>query len=150
MTYICKKIQEMYYKLIRENINGKAVRGTLYSVEHRFSRSAGIYKEYLTPIAPTLENTDYLIPALIYKVQVTHSPKFGKLMPILCQVPNRTGIRIHRGTKPEHSKGCILIPNKDICEQLTNTLLQEQNHKEPTYLEIYEKQTNSRTDLQDH
>ena len=140
----------MYYKLIRKKRDGKAVRGHIYSVEHRFSRSAGIYKEYLTEIAPTLENADCLIPALIYKVNVTHSPKFGKLMPVLLQVPGRTGIRIHRGTKPEHSKGCILIPDKDICERLTNTLLQEQNHKEPIYLEIYEnQQTNPRTDLQD-
>lgn len=128
----------MYYKLIRQSTDGKAVRGQLYSVEHRFSRSAGIYKEYLTSLAPTLENADCLIPALIYKVQVTRSPKFGKLLPELVQVPGRTGIRIHKGTKPEHSKGCILITDGTLCEQLTNTLLQEQQHKEPTYLEIYE------------
>ena len=138
----------MYYKLIRHRFRtgasqpcgeeGKAVRGHLYSVEHRFSRSAGIYREYLTEIAPTLENADCLIPALIYKLQVTRSPKFGKLLPELVQVPGRSGIRIHRGTKPEHSRGCILIPDAALCEQLTNTLLQEQQHKEPTYLEIYE------------
>ena len=98
----------MYYKLIRQTRDGKAVRGQLYSVNHRFSRSAGIYREYLTPIAPTLENADCLIPALIYKVQVTQSPKFKRLLPVLCQVPGRTGIRIHFGTLPEHSKGCIL------------------------------------------
>ena len=136
----------MYYKLIRQERAGKAVRGRIYSVEHRYSGSIGIYREYLTPIAPTLENADCLIPALIYKVQVTQSPKFGKLLPVLVQVPGRTGIRIHRGTKPEHSKGCILLPDKEICERLTNTLLQEQNHKEPIYLEIYE----SRTIVQNH
>ena len=129
----------MYYKLIREHIDGKAVRGHLYSVEHRFSRSAGIYKEYLTPIAPTLENADCLIPALIYKVQVTRSPKFRKLLPILLQVPNRSGIRIHKGTKPEHSKGCILIPDATLCDQLTNTLLNEQQHNEPIYIELCDK-----------
>ena len=128
----------MYYKLIRQTTDGKAVRGHLYSVEHRFSRSAGIYKEYLTEIAPTLENADCLIPALIYKVQVTRSPKFGKLLPVLCQVPGRSGIRIHKGTKPGHSRGCILIADAMVCEQLTNTLLQEQQHKETTYLEIHE------------
>lgn len=26
-------------------------------------------------------------------------------------VPNRTEILIHQGTKPQHSQGCILIPN---------------------------------------
>ena len=138
-----QKILLMYYKLIRQSSEGKAVRGHLYSVEHRFSRSAGIYKEYLTEIAPTLENADCLIPALIYKVQVTMSPRFGKLMPILLQVPGRTGIRIHRGTKPEHSKGCILIPDTELCEQLTNTILQEQQHNQSTYLEIYERRTES-------
>ena len=135
----------MYYKLIRQERAGKAVRGRIYSVEHRYSGSIGIYREYLTPIAPTLENADCLIPALIYKVQVTQSPKFGKLLPVLVQVPGRTGIRIHRGTKPEHSKGCILV-SSDIESRLTNTLLQEQNHKEPIYLEIYE----SRTIVQNH
>lgn len=139
----------MYYKLIRKHIDGKAVRGTIYSVEHRFSRSAGIYKEYLTEIAPTLENADCLIPALIFRMQVTRSPKFGKLLPELVQVPGRSGIRIHRGTKPEHSKGCILIPNGEICERLTNTLLQEQQHKEPIYLEIYES-FKSQSNVQNH
>ena len=128
----------MYYKLIRQTRDGKAVRGQLYSVNHRFSRSAGIYREYLTPIAPTLENADCLIPALIYKVQVTQSPKFKRLLPVLCQVPGRTGIRIHFGTLPEHSKGCVLVTDRDLCNQLTNTLLQEQQHNEPTYIEIYE------------
>ena len=132
----------MYYKLIREHREGKAVRGHIYSVEHRYSGSAGIYREYLTPIAPTLENADCIIPALVYKTQVTLSPKFGKLLPELVQVPGRTGIRIHSGTKPEHSRGCILITDKAICERFTNTLLVEQQNKEPTYLEIYETGNN--------
>lgn len=128
----------MYYKLIRDQRDGKAVRGHIYSVEHRYSGSAGIYREYLTPIAPTLENADCIIPALIYKTQMTISPKFGKLMPELVQVPGRTGIRIHFGTQPEHSKGCILITDKVICDRFTKTLLVEQQNKEPIYLEIYE------------
>lgn len=147
LVYICTKFQtNMYYKLIREQRDGKAVRGHIYSVEHRYSGSAGIYQEYLTPIAPTLENADCMIPALIYKTQVTRSPKFGKLLPELVQVPGRTGIRIHYGTKPGHSKGCILITNHEICARFTNTLLVEQQNKEPIYLEIYETGTN----LQNH
>ena len=90
-----------YYKLIREkssspasNDNSKVVRGTLYSVEHRYSGSAGEYKEYLTPICPTLENADYLIPALIYKVQVTQSR----------QISVRSLYRIVSGeTHPKHT-----------------------------------------------
>ena len=124
-----------YYKLIRKPADGKAVRGTLYQTEHRYSGSAGEYKEYLHPICETLENVDYIIPALTYKVSATQSPKFKRLLPILEQVPNRSGIRIHRGTKPEHSKGCILV--SPACEQeLTALFLSEQKSREETRLEI--------------
>ena len=58
---------------------------------------------------PTLENADFLIPDGSYKVEKSWSPKFRKFLPELLEVPDRTGIRIHRGTLPEHSKGCILL-----------------------------------------
>ena len=132
----------MFYKLIRNipsspasNDNSKAVPGTLCSVEHRYSGSTGEYKEYLTPICSTLENADYLIPPLVYKVQVTQSPRFRRLLPILLQVPGRTGIRLHRGSRPEHSTGCILV-SPDNEKLLTELWLKEQNDHEQTYLEI--------------
>lgn len=125
----------MYYKLIRRKPEGAAVRGTLFSVEHRYSGSAGEYKEYLTPICDTLENTDYLIPALCYKVAVTKSPRFGRLLPVLQQVPNRSGIRFHRGSRPEHSKGCILI-SPDNEQTLTARWLAEQSAREETRVDI--------------
>ena len=125
----------MYYKLIRQPAKGATVRGTLYSVEHRFSRSVSVYKEYLTPICDTLENADYLVPALIYRVAVTHSPRFNRLLPVLQQVPGRTGIRFHRGTRPEHSKGCVLVSKEDE-EKLTALWLKEQNDHEETRIEF--------------
>jgi hypothetical protein len=124
-----------YYKLIRKKTDGKGVRGTLYSVAHRYSGSAGIYREYLTPLCETLENADYLVPALIYKVQVTQSPRFKRLLPVLCQVPGRSGIRIHRGTKPEHSKGCILV-SAEKEKVLTELWLKEQHDHEETRIEF--------------
>ena len=127
----------MYYKLIRDKAEGKAVRGIIYRTEHRFSRSAGIYKEYLTKVCDTLENADCLVPALIYKVAVTQSAKFKRLLPVLQHVPGRNGIRIHRGTKPEHSKGCILVSADDE-QKLTAKWLKEQNDKQEIRLEIYE------------
>ena len=125
----------MYYKLIRKAAEGKAVKGTLYSVEHRYSGSAGEYKEYLTPICSTLENADYIIPALVYKVQVTQSPKFRRLLPCLVQVPGRSGIRVHRGTKPEHSKGCIIVSAANELVLTELWLTEQQNHEE-TRIEI--------------
>ena len=58
---------------------------------------------------PTLENADYLIPAGTYPVERTFSRKFQKFLPEILDVPDRFGIRMHRGTKPEHSQGCILL-----------------------------------------
>ena len=135
----------MYYKLIRQpkgptetypNDPKNAVRGMICVVQHRYSGSCGEYKEYLTPVAHTLENADYLIPALTYKLQVNLSPKFGKLMPVLMQVPGRTGIRIHGGTKPSHSQGCILCTRRKEYQAFVQTLLAEQRSNAPIYLEI--------------
>ena len=118
-----------YYKLIRMPAKGKAVRGRLYeATETRF-------EETLIPICDTMENADYLIPALIYGIGVTLSPKFKRLLPILDQVPGREGIRIHRGTHPKHSKGCILVP-PHMEKALTEKLLREQRSREECRIEI--------------
>ena len=86
--------------LIRKKTAGKAVTGTL--------TFPLINKE--EPITvPSLENADYLIPEGTYTVERTWSPKFKKYLPELLDVPDRSGIRIHRGSLPEHSRGCILL-----------------------------------------
>ena len=117
-----------YYKLIRKPAQGKAVQGRLYLCTGRGEIG----------ICDTMENADFLVPALVYRVAVTQSPKFKRLMPILQQVPNRSGIRIHRGTKPEHSKGCILVPDIDTEKSITTALLKEQKAREEIRLEILE------------
>ena len=58
---------------------------------------------------PTIENADFIIPAGTYPLNRTWSPKFKKLLPLIEEVPEREGIRIHTGTKPEHSTGCVLV-----------------------------------------
>ena len=118
-----------YYKLIRMPEDGKAVRGRLYMV------SESRFEEVLTPVCDTIENADHLIPALIYGIGVTMSPRFKRLLPIVRQVPGRTGIRFHRGSRPEHSKGCILISGSDE-QKLTARWLAEQTAHEEIRLEI--------------
>ena len=128
----------MYYKLIRAMPDDKAVPGKLYRVSHYYNKRTGLLVERLHFVCSTLENADYLIPALIYKVQVTQSPRFRRLLPVLTQVPGRSGIRFHRGSRPEHSKGCILI--SDSMEQsLTARWLAEQSASEETRLEIVDQ-----------
>ena len=113
----------MYICLYRNAPQGSAITGRLVINGHWFCN--------------TLERVGYQIPALCYPVRVTHSPKFKRLLPLVCNVPRlpianseasnrakpvqypaaecRTGIRFHRGTKPEHSTGCILVVADNPC-----------------------------------
>ena len=91
----------MYIKLIRNEPRGNAITGRLV-INGRW-------------YCNTLERVGYQIPPLCYHVAVTISPKFKRLLPLVQNVPQtgdkamRQGIRFHRGTKPEHSTGCILV-----------------------------------------
>jgi len=48
------------------------------------------------------------IPYGTYKVRLTMSPKFKRLLPLVMGVKHFTGIRIHRGNTAGDSHGCIL------------------------------------------
>jgi hypothetical protein len=120
----------MYLKLYRNAPQGSAITGRLV-IDGRW-------------FCYTLERKGVEIPALCYHVCVTQSPKFKRLLPLVCGVPRtmsnvesqkskvnetsaavspdfkhstldikqsalRSGIRFHRGTKPQHSTGCILV-----------------------------------------
>ena len=107
-------------QLRRISRNGKAVRGSM-RVNGR-------------DIA-TLENADYIIPEGTYPVSVTFSPRFKRILPLIGNVPGRSGIRIHRGTKPEHSKGCILVSAANE-QQITADWLALQASNEPIKITI--------------
>ncbi len=48
------------------------------------------------------------IPAGIYEVQITHSPKYRRDLPLLLSVPDFSGIRIHPGNTARDTEGCLL------------------------------------------
>jgi hypothetical protein len=49
------------------------------------------------------------IPAGDYPLTVTYSPKFGRMMPLINNVPGFSGIRIHQGNTAAHTRGCLLV-----------------------------------------
>lgn len=49
------------------------------------------------------------IPRGKYRVVLTMSPRFKRVLPEVLNVPGFTGIRIHRGNTAEHTHGCILV-----------------------------------------
>lgn len=107
-------------RLARISREGKAVRGCL-----RFEGQE----------IATLENADYIIPVGIYEVRVTRSPRFKRMLPLIGNVPGRSGIRFHRGTRPEHSKGCILVSAVNE-QELTAKWLALQASNEPIKIMI--------------
>ena len=134
----------MYIPLYRNQPQGNAITGRLVINGRWFCN--------------TLERVGYQIPALCYHIAVTHSPKFKRLLPIVQNVPQRSGIRFHRGSKPEHSTGCILVvadnnpmplhstpytlhppqgrTAADVEQELTRLILQSQNNHEEIILEV--------------
>lgn len=83
--------------LIRDSIVNDAVLGSLYV--------GGI------KVCETLENKAKLIPCGEYNLNVSKSPKFCRMLPLVYndEVPMRRGIRIHVGNSVKDSSGCILV-----------------------------------------
>lgn len=49
------------------------------------------------------------IPTGTYKIEITYSPKYKRMMPLLLNVKGYSGIRIHSGNTSKDSEGCLLV-----------------------------------------
>ena len=61
------------------------------------------------------------IPFGKYSVVYTYSPKFKRKLPLLLNVPQFEGIRIHPGNTAEDSLGCILVGKNTAVGKLTES-----------------------------
>ncbi|MBQ8888245.1 MAG: hypothetical protein IJY59_02000 [Bacteroidaceae bacterium] len=61
------------------------------------------------------------IPYGLYRIEYTHSPRFGRKLPRLINVPSFTGILIHPGNTAKDSAGCILVGKNTKVSKLTQS-----------------------------
>jgi hypothetical protein len=66
------------------------------------------------------------IPAGEYKVVLTVSNRFKRLLPEILNVPDFIGIRIHRGNTYKDTEGCILVGLNKIVGSVVNSVIYEQ------------------------
>lgn len=86
------------------------------------------------------------IPAGRYEIELSLSPRFGRQLPLLLNVPGYSGIRIHRGNTNEDSLGCLLpgenkakgkvINSAKWEERIINMMRKAKEDGEPCFITI--------------
>ncbi len=92
---------------------------------------------YLASVSKAEQKQPCCIPEGWYRVEVTHSPRFERPMPLLQMVPGFSGIRIHAGLSVRNTTGCICVGYRDTEERLTKLLTKIQNRHEEIYIAIH-------------
>lgn len=81
---------------------------TLHRLSHSRHGTFGVLTVNGEKPVYTLEETELQVPQGRYQVELTYSPHFHRVIPLL-SVPNRLAIRIHEGNWSRDSSGCILL-----------------------------------------
>jgi hypothetical protein len=90
------------------------------------------------------------VPAGLYLVEITWSPRFKRDLPLLQNVPGFEGVRIHPGNTDRDTEGCILVgkwtdgesihESRDTLQQLLEVMEMENLLKRPITIEIVNPQ----------
>ena len=60
-------------------------------------------------LEPSSDEAHPCIPSGRYRIVMTMSTRFKRMMPLLLDVPGRSGIRIHSGNIEGDSSGCLIL-----------------------------------------
>lgn len=76
------------------------------------------------------------IPTGTYTVDITYSPKYKRMMPLLLNVKGYSGIRIHSGNTSKDTEGCLLVGKNTKVGMVTDS--------RNTYQKLYAKMYNQK------
>jgi hypothetical protein len=93
----------MDLKLVRTDLTSQSTVGELY-VDGKFE--CYTLEDVVRPVKIKGMTA---IPAGAYEVVISHSARFQRLLPLLLNVPNFDGIRIHAGNTAADTEGCLLV-----------------------------------------
>lgn len=104
----------MKLRLVRRFFADTYTVGTLYINDVRFcdtleDKNRDLNKNGKFDNGEKKVYSETAIPFGAYEVTLTRSPKFGRDLPRLLNVPNFEGVLIHRGNTPKDTAGCILV-----------------------------------------
>jgi len=120
-----KQLQSLYQSLQRLNLLEKARRSNMKkdNLELHLERDImlpnrtlgklsinGVHECFICEdaVRPTKIHGQTAIPAGRYEIVITLSNRFKRELPLLLNVPNYAGIRIHSGNTEAHTEGCLL------------------------------------------
>lgn len=129
----------MELKLIRETFTEDSTIGKLYvnGAFHCFTLEDKVRDVKIKSITAISKGK--------YEVAITFSNRFQQLMPLLLNVPNFEGVRIHWGNYSKDTDGCILVGTTKGVNMIGNsrtaytkllTLLKQTLKKEKIFIDI--------------
>jgi hypothetical protein len=129
----------MELKLVREELTSESSIGRLYL--------NGAFECFTLEdrVRPVKVKGSTAIPYGHYEVIVSFSQRFQRPLPLLLNVPNFDGIRIHVGNEPQNTEGCILVGTEKSLNRISHSQdafdklfiqLQAAAKKEKIFIEI--------------
>lgn len=129
----------MELKLIRKTFTEQSTIGELFINDtfHAFVLEDKVREQKIKSVTA--------IPKGRYEIAITYSNRFKQLMPLLLNVPNFEGVRIHWGNYSTDSDGCILVGTTKGVDMIGNSrlayskllkLLQDAIKKEKIFITI--------------
>lgn len=99
-----RKYRKETYTIGRLYVDGKYFCDTLEDKDRNLYASMGA-----AYISQRKQKGVTAIPYGTYDVSLTMSPRFGRVLPLIEDVPSFSGVRIHSGNTAQDTSGCLIV-----------------------------------------